>query len=224
MNSVQDPDSAALSIQFCNEAERHWADQCEVDSLLNIAAALFLSLGYLGQGRDHSVLYYIEAASNMAERMRLFELEVDPATGKIRWLLAHVTSAYQYAAWGTFNWITHMSLFHRQPGLKCPKQPPRVPAPGTRRNDTTSLRHLCASEDDAELAYMGGVFCHLCEFWTIMHEVALMYTKHSGSLLTEQRTLRFAEYKFRELLAWSNRLPTTFSQNERHPHYVQVLQ
>jgi len=63
-----------LAIRFCAEAERLWQIEQEngTDSVLNLAAAEFLSLGYLGQGRDHSVLRYLKEAANMGSRMSLF--------------------------------------------------------------------------------------------------------------------------------------------------------
>lgn len=212
-----------------------------------MAAALFLSLGYMGQGREPVVLSYIKAASDMAIRMGLFGPHVDLIDDRVSQMSPRTTRAYQYAAWGAFNWIklvslefieisgrefgdllvrySHMSLFYRQPELQCPQRPPHLAVPRTQINDEVGgPRHFHALQSDPDSAYMGGVFSHLCDFWLIMHEVAIMYTRHNGSLLAEQRTLRFAEYKFRELLAWGNRLPKSVSHSKRNPHHVQVLQ
>lgn len=96
---------------FCTEAERLWAIEREAghDTVANMAAAELLCLGYLGQGRDHAILYYVSEASEMGIRMGLFGVkdqdgaEVQPDMADIidddaRWR--------SHAAWGVFNWIT----------------------------------------------------------------------------------------------------------------------
>lgn len=104
-----------LAIRFCAEAERLWQIEQEngTDSVLNLAAAEFLSLGYLGQGRDHSVLRYLKEAANMGSRMSLFAVgDQDDATSCKTNLDAETRRARMYAAWGTFNWLTFVSLQH----------------------------------------------------------------------------------------------------------------
>lgn len=57
-----------------------------------------------------------------------------------------------------------------------------------------------------------------------MHDVVLVYYKDDSIPLRDQVALNFAEYKFRELLAWSNTLPPSLARQERSPHHVIVLQ
>ncbi|KAL7787130.1 N-terminal fungal transcription regulatory domain-containing protein [Trichoderma ceciliae] len=224
MNSAaQDPDGGSLALSFCAEAESLWEHQRKNDSVLNLAAAQFLSLAYLGQGRNHVVLAYLNEASHMAVRMGLFGVEADHVQDKISRMPGHERSAQLYAAWGSFNWITHMSLFYRQPGLQCPKIPPQLPTPGAEQLDETNVSNNTNSlQLESNPPYMGGVFPYICQFWSILHELALMY-RHKGPLAGDRRTLCFAEFKFRELLAWSNRLPAKLSRNDRSPHFVQIL-
>ncbi|KAH0497710.1 hypothetical protein TgHK011_004996 [Trichoderma gracile] len=114
MYSAVDPDIDALAADFCAEAETIWRTERESDSLLNLASALFLSLGYLGQGRDHAVLLYTSQATKMAIRLGLFGVdEHSGAKPSIDKLPSETASAYLYAAWGSFNWISLMSLFYR---------------------------------------------------------------------------------------------------------------
>ncbi|KID99238.1 N-terminal fungal transcription regulatory domain-containing protein, partial [Metarhizium majus ARSEF 297] len=223
LNSVQDPESWSLALQFCSEAESLWKQERDVDSILNLAAALFLSLGYLGQGRDHVILFYLNAASDMAVRMGLFGVQGDDIQLDMDLMPAPSRSAHLHAAWGAFNWITHMSLLYRQPGLQCPRCPPPLPSPGM-DNATTmyDADKVDPSQGTCQAPYMGGVFPYICQFWTILHELAFMY-RDKGPLAGDGRTLCFAEYKFRELLAWSNRLPSTLSRSDSSPHYVQIL-
>jgi hypothetical protein len=72
--------------------------------------------------------------------------------------------------------------------------------------------------------YMGGLFPYLCRFWKIMHEVALVYYGTDTPLPNHLSAIRFSEYKFRELLTWSNELPYHLLRSEKNPHYVQIMQ
>ncbi|PFH61554.1 hypothetical protein XA68_16977 [Ophiocordyceps unilateralis] len=221
MYSALDTTVDDLALCFCTEAERLWDTEKNNDSVLNLAAAQLLSMGYLGQGRNHVVLSYLRQASDMAVRMGLFGGdEDDRAAARMQKLTSEAVSAHLHAAWGTFNWITLMSLFYRQPGMHCSYHPPCVPIPGEESMDTAPSSP--ASTQASQRDNMKSLFPHLCRFWRIMHEVSLAYEeqKHPPGF---KGTLAFAEFKFRELLAWSNRLPRHLSRDDQHPHYVQVL-
>lgn len=84
---------------FCEEAERLWdiERQNSCDSTLNMEAAVFLCLGYLGQGRDHAVLKYLAEVTGMGTRLGSFGVEGEQITDD-------VLSSDVYAAWGVFNW------------------------------------------------------------------------------------------------------------------------
>ncbi|QYS95150.1 Zn(2)-C6 fungal-type domain-containing protein [Trichoderma simmonsii] len=224
MYSAVDPSIDVHAIAFCTEAESIWKTEREHDAIPNLAAALFLSLGYLGQGRDHAVLSYISQATRMAVRLGLFGVEDDSeAKLKVDEMTAEAASAYLHAAWGSFNWISLMSLFYHQPGLEGPRCPPHLPIPGFGHdNGADGAAGPGSPSLQPQFQYMGGVFPYLCKFWSIMYEVSLTYDS-TQSPLNGLGTLHFAEYKFRELLVWSNTLPSYLSRVNRNPHYVQVL-
>ncbi|KAG5982394.1 hypothetical protein E4U54_006388, partial [Claviceps lovelessii] len=111
MYSAIDPKTDALATEFCAEAEILWTAERELghDSALTLAAAVFLCMGYLGQGRDHAVLKYLAEATNMAGRMGLFSSEAQTGHRETRDFLdltGAPKAAYMYAAWGIFNWLT----------------------------------------------------------------------------------------------------------------------
>lgn len=115
MYSSIDPKSNALAMSFCQEAERLWKVERSNnrDTITNIAAAEFLCLGYLGQGRDHAILAYVHEASKMGQRMKLFGVESqhDSARSSLGTdTVDKPTRARMYAAWGVFNWITLVFL------------------------------------------------------------------------------------------------------------------
>lgn len=72
-----------------------------------MAAAEFLSLGYLGQGRDHKMLVYLSEATDMGIRLGLFGVERRALPDEDSKLSAEAKGARGYAAWGVFNWITY---------------------------------------------------------------------------------------------------------------------
>lgn len=113
-----------------------------------------------------------------------------------------------------------MSLFYRQPGLFCPKHSPRMPIPECRpqQEQATKQSHPSSSH------YMGNTFPYICHFWHIVHEVSVIYYSDGQTPWGSDGTLAFAEFKFRELLAWSNRLPSKLAQGQDHLHHVQILQ
>ena len=102
------PEAGELATQFCAEAERLWAVERELqrDSYTSIAAAEFICLGYLGQGRDHAILAYIREASEMADRMGLFGSENHDLRRETKEATDNATKAKMFAAWGIFNWLT----------------------------------------------------------------------------------------------------------------------
>lgn len=67
MYSSIDSKTDVLAMNFCTEAEMLWAVERanRHDSIMNAAAAEFLCLGYLGQGRDHAILMYVSEVAEM---------------------------------------------------------------------------------------------------------------------------------------------------------------
>lgn len=60
----------------------------------------------------------------------------------------------------------------------------------------------------------------------IMHEVCMVYYSNNSPPARDGDTalLRFAEFKFRELLAWSNSLPSNICRGENNAHHILILQ
>lgn len=112
MYSSITPETYTLALDFCAEAEKLWRVERSSgrDTLTTLAAAEFLCLGYLGQGRDHAILAYVSEASRMGQRMGLFGVEPEEGTT----LGSEYTTdaagdaarARAFVAWGVFNWIT----------------------------------------------------------------------------------------------------------------------
>ncbi|KAF4917750.1 hypothetical protein CGCVW01_v009536 [Colletotrichum viniferum] len=70
---------------------------------------------------------------------------------------------------------------------------------------------------------MGSTFSTLCQFWRILHGVTLSYYKDKSTSLPEHASIDFAEFKYRELLAWIEGLPSDQALKDHSPHHVVVL-
>lgn len=71
---------------------------------------------------------------------------------------------------------------------------------------------------------MGQTFGTLCKFWRIIHGVTLVYHKNRQTPLPGHVSLDFAEFKYRELLAWVEGLPADQILRNGSPHHVVIFQ
>lgn len=110
MYSAFDAKADALALRFCAKAEALWAREQShnIDSPNNIVAAQFLSLGYLGHGRDHSVIRYLTAAAKMGARMGFFGIagQASFTNSGSSTPTEEEEISRRYTAWGIFNWLT----------------------------------------------------------------------------------------------------------------------
>lgn len=105
MYSSIDDKAGALVNAFCAEAETLWETECKSPSTLNMAAAMFLSFGYLVQGKNHVVLAYMSAAVRMGTQLGLFGVDPEVAKARTGKMSAQQTKAASHTTWGVFNWI-----------------------------------------------------------------------------------------------------------------------
>lgn len=115
------------------------------------------------------------------------------------------------------------ALFYRQPTLECLTKIPNLPKPGDLKPVATSGDR---SEDDETAAQnlVGGAFSALCDFWSIVHSAIGLYYPGSRDIPHERPRLEFAEYKFREIIAWAETLPASLIRDSRSTHHVVVFQ
>lgn len=118
-----------------------------------------------------------------------------------------------------------MALFYRQPGVSSLKHPPRVGIPEHKSPDeVVGSPSLSQPDPPSSVEYMGETFPHICRFWYILHDLSLVYAGDCKLPWGSGGSLAFAEFKFRELLAWSNGLPSRLCQSCHNSHHVQILQ
>lgn len=106
MYSTIDPEAKGFVKQFRREIRALWANSPVKDSIINVQSAVFMSLGWIGQGKNHIVSDYLSTAVAMGTRLGLFGVAAKTAREKIRNLDPDDVVAASYTAWGVFNYIT----------------------------------------------------------------------------------------------------------------------
>jgi hypothetical protein len=123
-----------------------------------------------------------------------------------------------------------MSLFYRQQGVDYPDFPPCVPIPDA---ETAGIYEDSQFHDHStETGEKGSkpspkppeLFANICRFWRIMHEVTTIYYGNQTASVEGTVSLQFAEFKYRELLAWADRLPVVLARSSRIPDVIVILQ
>ncbi|KAG5801408.1 hypothetical protein H9Q74_013280 [Fusarium xylarioides] len=196
MYTAVDSTIQAFIPQFCEEAEKRWSLEKATDSLLNLAATQLLGLAYLGNGKDHYVLTYVSEVNAMGARMGLSGVEQSVAISKAKQVSPELQSA-----------TSLMALFYQQPGLSYPEHPPIVPIPGHEWYDPSEPSPE-SHQQRPKQTYMGDTF-------------PIPFPRES---LSSHIALAFAEYKYRELIAWAETLPPSMVRSEQSPHHVLVFQ
>ncbi|KAK7937461.1 uncharacterized protein PG986_014329 [Apiospora aurea] len=229
MYSAIDQTVTKLAQSFCVEAEKLWPETKHAGTCLNMAGAQLLSLAYMGHGKDHHCLEYLAEAVHMGTRLELFvNINNNEKNRQRRSLSTQNLSAASFAAWGVFNWSILTATFYRQQCLVYPQIPPWVPIPGDTGSDWAEPSTECLSASETSVpklrctsSYMGTTFPYLCQFWKIVHGLALRIDNKNSS--SELLSLEFAEMKFRELLAWVQNLPAAQIRREGSPHHVVIF-
>jgi len=101
-----EPETAAMSFLFFEEAEALWFQEPRAELLTTVSASQFLSLAASCHGRETQSVAFLEEGIHMGRRMGLFGV---PAAGSAQqWLDDHTdwVKAASHTAWGVFCWVT----------------------------------------------------------------------------------------------------------------------
>jgi hypothetical protein len=216
--SAIDDEAESLVDSFGDEASRLWEEDSASMSITSLLAAQYMSLGYQFRGKDHAVLQYLAEAVRIGTAMGLFGVERETAQQRLGHLSAEQTKIASYAAWGIFNWTMLMAVFYHQPGVEYPKIPPVLPIPDVKATRVESVG--IDPIHSAQARQFRALFPTLCGFWSILNEVAVSYYSNSSKPSASHVTIQFAEYKYKELLAWADNLPSALSRSGYKSHLV----
>lgn len=114
-----------------------------------------------------------------------------------------------------------MSIFCHQSGVEYPSCPPLLPIPTHETQPEVS--EATASTGLRSRPYY-VLFPILCKFWCILNGVAVAYYSNAPGEIRDRVAFEFAEFKFRELLAWADRLPSSLARTEQTSHLVVTIQ
>jgi hypothetical protein len=221
-------DATRLAELFRKEAEKLRKANGQASTALQMATEMFLSLGDLAQGKDDATSGHLSGATLIGVNLCLFGVPEDIAWAALSRASPEEVQANMYPTWGAFNWVVLMSLFFRQQGIIYPEDPPVMPIPSS----VTGRSNPEALEDDyiergqlptASESEHDALFRSLCQFWRIMHEVTSVYHENRARFVQGTMSLQFAEYKYRELLAWADMLPQNLSRSDDNANIVVIL-
>jgi hypothetical protein len=98
---------------------------------------------------------------------------------------------------------------------------PALPIPGAdRKNDMADY----AWPDHPLPEYMGSSFTKLCEFFSIVQEVALVYSANERIPIFNRVPIAFAEAKYQKMLAWADSLGKDMAWNKDSNEHVFLFQ
>ncbi|KAI1808703.1 hypothetical protein F4811DRAFT_500426 [Daldinia bambusicola] len=217
MYSAFDKDAMQFANNFFVEAEKLWEE--EQGSCTAVAGAVLLSMSLIGNSRDHAVLSYAKKAMQMGRKLGLFDTTEETAS-KIGEMSGEDMTTRCYAAWGTFNWNVLISFFYRQPGAESPSSAPRLPIPEETVLEKGIEGMVQGNPVDEDPQKM--IFPALCRFWKIIRSAGWIYTPAEGSPPDIFR-MALAEHTFRELIAWTECLPSPLLRVEGRSHHVTVI-
>ncbi|KAK8074389.1 hypothetical protein PG997_009052 [Apiospora hydei] len=233
MYTAIDKSIARYTEPFCNEAERLWTAAEHHDSLLNMVGAQLLSLAFVGQGKDHKVLHFLDAALRMGTRLGLFGVPEEVAKARMQAIPESSEAAISNTAWGLFNWSIRLTIVQHRiavlstAGRGSAETPPTVPIPRVDMSEDSqgsSSAGVTPSDEPSQVQQiMGATFPRVCELWAMMHDVSLLYHHPKDLVQPGKLSLAFAEMKYRELLAWAENLPPQLHRSESNPHHAVIL-
>lgn len=113
MYSTVDIEAQAFADPCRVEAERIWTKEKDRDTILNMATAQFLSLAYIGQGRDHAVIEYLTSALEIGVHLGVFGADHVPKLD-LGTLPPNTQKAYKYTSWGVYNYIMSVEGFSEE--------------------------------------------------------------------------------------------------------------
>lgn len=127
--------------------------------------------------------------------------------------------AASHAAWGTYVWLTYRAFFYADQGVV---HPPTCPIPDPIVTSSvviaakTRLRNPSPKQP-------GSLFAALCQLCLIAQDILNAFFSDSKIYGVQSISIALAERKYRELLAWAERLPRRLMrENESQPEVLSM--
>ncbi|KAJ4263497.1 hypothetical protein NW762_006316 [Fusarium torreyae] len=189
------------------------------DDLVTLAAINIFSLSCFFHGNDQLAKELLNSGRQMGKRLGLYGLPLDhPTALAFRQLPDDSIRMAAHVAWSTFNWLTIHVLYYHDESIALP---PALPIPG---DDRRGGSIECTWPEHPLPEYMGHSFTKLCEFFTIVQEVAVVYNATDGVPILHRVPLAFAEAKYQKVLAWADSLDKDMAWDQNSNEHVMLFQ
>jgi len=206
------PDAAAYSVAFFTQAQQHFLEQPQSNSLTTIAAFQILGMCAATYGKDDMSLQFLQESARLCRLMGLFDVTCQSESAGT-WLGNHEdwTRTASYTAWGVYNWVSVYSLHYHIFEIATP---PLLPKP----RDLIS-----ALPAGSSAALHAEVVSALSEMWVTFNAVVQSLYSPRDHTPSQEMSLKLAEETYRQLLQWTSGLPIQLARAEEMGHNAMML-
>ncbi|KAG5745902.1 hypothetical protein H9Q70_011405 [Fusarium xylarioides] len=209
-----DLESVAVGRLCFQETERLFRAEGSFDDLITLAAINTFSLACRFHGHERLAQELVAAARHMGRRLGLYSVPLDsPSSLAFQELPDDLVRMTAHVAWGTYNWLTIHVLYFHDESIAIP---PALPIPGYERHDDMWPQHPLPE-------YMGSSFTKLCEYFTVIQEVAVVYSIADGKPVVDHVPIAFAEAKYQKILAWADSLGKDMAWDQNSQEHVMLF-
>ncbi|OLN80977.1 Nitrogen assimilation transcription factor nit-4-like protein 13 [Colletotrichum chlorophyti] len=215
-------DAEAFSVALFNQAQQHFSDQEQSNTLTTVAALQILSMCAATFGKDDMSLRFLQESARLGRLMGLFDVQ-SQAESATAWLGGHEewTRTASYTAWGVFNWICVYSFQYHIFEIETP---PLLPKP-------CEFFRLAPGEDSnpartsfqAQTALHARVLSSSSDMWIISRDILQKFYSDASVKLRDQTSVVFAEGVYQRLLDWANRLPLELARGRESSDNVMMM-
>ncbi|KAK2057882.1 hypothetical protein LY76DRAFT_515356 [Colletotrichum caudatum] len=190
------PDAAVYSVAFFSQAQQHFLEQPQANSLTTIASLQILGMCAAAYGKDDMSLQFLQESARLCRLMGLFDVKRQSESAGM-WLGNHEDWARtaSYTAWGI-------------------ETPPLLPKP---RDLISTL------PADSAKALHAQVISASSDMWVIFNVVVQSLHRPGGHGPSQEISLKLAEETYHRLLHWTSGLPIQLARAEEMGHNVMMM-
>ncbi|KAK2033539.1 hypothetical protein LX32DRAFT_553579, partial [Colletotrichum zoysiae] len=206
------PDAAAYSVAFFSQAQQHFLEQPQANSLTTIVALQILGMCAATYGKDDMSLQFLQESARLCRLMGLFDAKSQSESAGM-WLGNHEDWARtaSYTAWGVYNWISVYSLHYHIFEIETP---PLLPKP-------RDLIYTLPA--DSARALHAQVVSASSDMWVIFNVVVQSLYCPGSHAPSQEMSLKLAEETYHLLLHWTSGLPIQLARAAEMGHNVMMM-
>lgn len=105
MYASVDVDITSKTEEFRIEAERLLEIEMIAPNGITMVSAMFMSMGYLAQGKDHATIRHMSQAIRIGRGMSLFGVSKEVGQAAFDKMNHYEKQSVVFPTWGVFNWF-----------------------------------------------------------------------------------------------------------------------